>query len=280
MLKYLVIGLLLCGIISCNEEKTTAAPSPAPNTKERRSQIDIQKDIFKIVDGSKCAAYRWKDRGTAKKSYFRGLGLTYAKAFCSPSSVVSNSRGLPESKYDVSDVLSWYNSNYRKIGMTNDVSGLETQRHVWTLLIGLGMRESSGRYCVGRDMSANFNTSDSAEAGLFQSSWGARKRDPSMTELFNKYMKDKSGCFYEVFKEGYSCSSSDLKNWGSGDGFQFQKLSKECPAFSAEYAAILTRKSGGTKGEYGPLRQKKAELNKDCDDMLQAIEKVDGLCLQ
>lgn len=281
MLKYLVIGLLLCGIISCNEEKSPAAPTPIPASSDNTASVKIQQaKVIAIVDASKCSKYSWKDRGTAKKSYYRGMGLTYAKNYCSPNSVVSSARNRPESKFDATDVLSWYNSNYKSLGLSNDVSSKETQRHVWTLLIGLGMRESSGRYCVGRDMSANFNTSDSAEAGLFQSSWGARKRDPSMTELFNKYMKDKSGCFYEVFKEGYSCSSSDLKNWGSGDGYNFQKLSKECPAFSAEYAAILVRKSGGTKGEYGPLRNKKAELNKDCDDMLQAIEKVDGLCLQ
>jgi len=37
--------------------------------------------------------------------------------------------------------------------------------------MGLGMRESSGRYCEGRDRNANNVTSDTAEAGLFQMSW-------------------------------------------------------------------------------------------------------------
>ena len=287
MLKYIAIGLLLLGIISCNEDKTPASTlitAPIPASSDSTTLVNINKDqrvkVIALVDASKCSKYAWLNRGKAQKSYYRGMGLTYAKAFCNSNTIVSGSRNKPESKFDTTDVLSWYNSNFNKLGLYNDVSGKETQRHVWTLLIGLGMRESSGKYCVGRDLSANFTASDSAEAGLFQSSWGASKRDLSMVDLFNKYQKDKTGCFYEVFKEGYSCSTADLKNWGSGDGFKFQELSKTCPAFSAEYAAILVRKSGGTRGEYGPLRTKKAELNKDCDDMLQAIEKVDGLCLQ
>lgn len=280
--------MLGCDTITFDLTKPTfVTTTPTPETtltvepalqKTTVSETSIYNKVFAITDASKCSKYSWKNRGTAKKSYYRGMGLTYAKAFCSPNNVVSSARGLPESKYDVTDVLSWYNSNFNRIGLRNDISGLETQRHVWALLIGLGMRESSGRYCVGRDLSMNFTTADSAEAGLFQSSWGARKRDPSMVTLFNSYQTNRKGCFYEVFKEGYFCSAADLKNWGQGDGLKFQELSKTCPAFSAEYAAILVRKSGGTKGEYGPLRTKKAELNKDCDDMLKQIEKVEGIC--
>ena len=35
--------------------------------------------------------------------------------------------------------------------MRNDVSGIDTLRHLFVLMIGLGMRELSGRYCEGRD---------------------------------------------------------------------------------------------------------------------------------
>lgn len=238
------------------------------------TDLEFNKLLSNITDNSKCSKYAWKNRGTANKSYYRGMGKTYAKAYCHPSTLVSTRRCIPESSCDRTDVLSWYNSDFHKLKLDNDVSGRYVQRHVWTLLIGLGMRESSGRYCVGRDLSMNFTTAESAEAGLFQSSWGARKRDPSMVTLFNKYQSNKTGCYYEIFKEGYKCSQADLKNWGSGDGLKFQELSKTCPAFSAEYASILVRKSGGTKGEYGPLRSKKSELNLDCDNMLQDIEKL------
>ena len=38
--------------------------------------------------------------------------------------------------------------------MDNSQDGIDTLRHLFVLLLGLGARESSGRYCEGRDMSA------------------------------------------------------------------------------------------------------------------------------
>jgi hypothetical protein len=40
-------------------------------------------------------------------------------------------------------------------------------------MLGHGMRESSGRHCEGRDLSADNVQSDTAEAGLFQTSYNA-----------------------------------------------------------------------------------------------------------
>ena len=44
-------------------------------------------------------------------------------------------------------------------------------RRLFVLLMGLGMRESSGQYCEGRDRSAHNTSADTAEAGLFQVSF-------------------------------------------------------------------------------------------------------------
>ena len=52
--------------------------------------------------------------------------------------------------------------------MDNDAAGVDTVRHLFVLLIGLGMRESSGKYCEGRDKSASNRSAETAEAGLFQ----------------------------------------------------------------------------------------------------------------
>jgi hypothetical protein len=51
--------------------------------------------------------------------------------------------------------------------MANDRDGPETLRPLFALMLGHGMRESSGRYCEGRDRSAENVASDTAEAGLF-----------------------------------------------------------------------------------------------------------------
>jgi hypothetical protein len=145
-------------------------------------------------------------------------------------------------------------------------------------MLGLGMRESSGQYCCGRDMSAGFSSADSAEAGTFQASWGARRVAPGeMQKLFDKYKASKEGCFLDVFKQGVNpddCLGNNAKNWGDGDGYDWQALTKQCPAFSAEYAAILLRKLGGKVGEFGPLRHKAAEIRLECNNMLLSVQKT------
>jgi hypothetical protein len=107
-----------------------------------------------------------------------------------------------------------------------------------------------------------------------QQSYNSRVASPELVTLYNKYKSSKKGCYLEVFKEGATCKASYEKLFGTGEGLTFQILNKSCPSFAAEYAAILVRKSGGTKGHYGPLRTKKAELNKDCDNMLLQIENL------
>jgi len=122
-------------------------------------------------------------------------------------------------------------------------------------------------------MSASFSSSDSAEAGPFQTSWGVRKASPTvLTNMFNEYSKNQGGCFLDIFKQGISCRAQDMKNWGTGTGMQWQKLTKTCPAFAAEYAAVVMRTSGGNKGEFGPIRTKAAELRPECDQMLQKVQ--------
>lgn len=269
----------------------SAMPAKSPAVKDSpslpSSSVSL-KELTSIAGGSSCAKYSWTGRGKAPAGYIKGMALTYAKAVChladSANTIVAKSRSLPESSSDRFDALSWYNSNFMRAGMPNDVSGGGTLRHAYALLIGLGMRESSGAYCCGRDMSASFSSSDTAEAGAFQSSWGARLRSIELSKLFQKYSASSSGCFLEVFKEGASCRAGDAKNWGTGDGEKFQALSKSCPAFAAEYAAVLIRLSGGTRGEYGPLRTKAAEIKSECDEMLQGIEKAvnanKNICLE
>jgi hypothetical protein len=103
-----------------------------------------------------------------------------------------------------------------------------------------------------------------------------------LPKLFAKYQGTTAGCFSAVFSSGVSCSAADLKNWGSGDGLEFQRLSKECPGFAAEYAAVMLRTNGGSNGHYGPLRTKAAELRPECDAMLHkvqtALEQDPSLC--
>ncbi|MCQ2003661.1 hypothetical protein [Rhizobium sp. NRK18] len=234
-------------------------------------------EIKKIARQSSCAATDWKNRGLAKEAYYEGIALVFAKAICNPErtdvQLVAQKRGAPGSKSDKTDALTWYDSIFRSLSMTNDVSGNDTLRHAYTLLIGLGMRESSGQYCVGRDRSANFSSADSAEAGLFQTSWGAHAANETLSALNDHYSADRSQCLLDVFSNGVHCSAWDAKIWGTGKGADWQKLTKSCPAFATEYAAVLLRVRGGSKGEFGPLRRHQAEVKEVCDSMLSQVEK-------
>ena len=238
--------------------------------------VDSQEIIKKIVSSSTaCTQYSWKDRGKTKLGYYQGVALTFAKALCQPKRsdvlIVQQANRNDAQK----DAFSWYKSIFDSKKLSNEVAGPNTLRHAYTLLLGLGMRESSGKYCCGRDMSANFSSADSAEAGLFQASWGAKRVAPEvLTNMFNKYQASQDGCYLETFKDTFTCSSSDWKNWGAptSDGYKWQKLTKECPAFATEYAAVLIRLTGGSKGEFGPLRKKAAEVVVACDDMLKAVQ--------
>jgi hypothetical protein len=214
------------------------------------------------------------------------MALVFARAVCQSSrpdvSVASAARGTPGSPSDNTDALTWYESQFHLLGMSNEKDGVDTLRHVYTLQIGLGMRESSGKFCSGRDISANFTTADSAEVGTFQTSWGASKYDPSLPEMYKRYTGDQSACLLDVFRQGVTCSSINEKTWGAGTGADWQKLTKACPAFAAEYASVVMRTHGGKAGEFGPLRKHAAEVRPQCDSMLLKIQHLvlsdPGMC--
>jgi uncharacterized protein YfiM (DUF2279 family) len=227
--------------------------------------------IMSIASSSSCRSYQWKNRGRMPAGYAKGFALTWAKSICNAdrADVAFVSQAKTSS---TKDSLNFYDSNFRSLGLSNSVAGLDTARHTYTLLMGLGMRESSGSHCVGRDMSANFNTASSAEAGLFQTSFGASRSSPILPSMYQKYKANTKACFLNQFKEGVSCSASNWKNWGTGDGMTWQQLTKDCPAFALEYASVVLRSNGGAAGEFGPIRRKDVELRPECDSMLKQVQ--------
>jgi hypothetical protein len=248
------------------------SPSNAPEAIER------------IASQSKCAAYVWKQRrGVAPKTYIEGVALVFARAACHPElqevRVVS---AAVNATSNADDALVAYRKEFADAKMDNGTAGADTLRHAYALLVGLGMMESSGRYCEGRDVSECFATADTAEAGLFQTSFGAHVHSPALGNLFNAYKKDGSQCLLDVFKDSITCrivksqnprcpnENSDVK--GTGDGADWQRLTKACPAFATEYGAVVLRTHGGAHGEFGPIRTHQAELRPECDDMLRSVQ--------
>lgn len=230
--------------------------------------------IKTLAAGSSCYRYQWLNRGQMPRGYAKGVALSFARGVCAPNrsdlAVVSMAKTTNTQR----DALAWYSAEFAALNLNNTVAGLATYRHTYTLLLGLGMRESSGEHCIGRDMSATNTTADSAEAGAWQTSYDSRGSSPELPILFAQYRASSRGCFLSAYAEGVTCSAADWQNWGTGDGAVFQQLEKECPGFAAEYAAVMLRVNGGSLGHYGPLRTKAAEIRTECDAMLQGVQAI------
>lgn len=199
------------------------------------------------------------------------MALAYAHACCGLKE--RNPIILEMARVDTGDAdhdaLAWLASDFTAAGLSEALTEGDMLRRLFVLLIGLGMRESSGAHCEGRDLSAENVTADTAEAGLFQTSWNARKASPLMQQAYEKYKGRQD--LLNVFREGVRCSSEDLKNYGSGEGAEFQKLTKECPAFAVAFAALGLR---NIRKHWGPVNRKKVEILPICNDLLEMIEQV------
>ena len=177
---------------------------PIPSQGQGTSPVaDGVKALRNIAAQSPCTAHSFDHgRGKPPRSYIEGVTLVFARAVCQPQRSDVQVVSAPiDTSPSSDDALAVYQAQFQAAGMRNDTAGVDTLRHSYTLLIGLGMMESSGKYCEGRDVSECFTTADSAEAGLFQTSFGARRFSPVLEELFQKYSADQSQCLLDVFQD-------------------------------------------------------------------------------
>jgi len=276
MLKYLLCLLL---VVSCKTQQSTTPTDPVvtppvvvvpteptppvvvvpPVVVEPTTPTYTDADIMTIVNSSTdCLSYAFGNRGKLPAGYVKAVALTFAHQVCKPDSIASN----PIIGNNQKDVLAHYELQY-------DLPTL------YSLLLGSGMRESSGKQCEGVDASATNYAANTAEAGLHQTSYNAFLH-PNLTAdnkkeleaIFDSYLVDSSAC--------YSWNTCTTKNYGSGRGYEFQKLTKQCPAFAIRSHAELMRV---VYRHYGPLINKAAVIYPACTNMLVKIqEKVKPTC--
>ena len=228
--------------------------------------------ITTIAANSGLARVSWRDRGRAPIGYIKGMALTYARVCLKlrDGNAVALAMARADTGDSSRDALTWYAPQFAALGMRNNVSGIDPLRHLFVLLIGLGMRESSGRYCEGRDMSVTNVSAETAEAGLFQTKFKDIADSPLLQELFTYYLANPSG-FAAVFQEGVTCRWEGDENFGDGDGRRFQELSKICPAFAVEVAGVGLRQM---RTLWGPINRKEVELRLESDDMLRQVQEL------
>lgn len=261
-MRYLFAVLVF--LAGCTKTETPPVVS-APESV--RTDLSLR-TIEDIGAKSSCAKVQWKDRGLVKEGFARGMALSYAKSLCKPIPTVAlDSTGA------AGDVLTHYAQIFKDLGMTNK-NGLDTNRHMFTLAMGLGARESNGQYCAGRDASMDFTEHDSAEAGIMQTSWNIINYKAESKKLFEYYKSNPDKCFLDAYKVGVTKAYCDknAKIWGTGPGTEYQKLAKACPAMAVETALITLRFSGGVKSHYGPIRSRAAQVKTECETMFKQVQ--------
>jgi Putative peptidoglycan binding domain len=245
-------------------------PEPEPEPEP-----DLDEQIIALAANSAIAKYRWKNQGVAPLGYTKGLALAFANTLHRYNQGDSSAllMASADSYNDNKDALSWYRSNFKAKGMSNEVTGVDTLRHLYVLLMGLGMRESSGRHCCGIDTSAGVSSrkADTCEAGAWQQSWNSHVASPEIDKLFDEYKSDPSGCLQSVFAEGVSCTPAEWKIWGTGQGAEFQRLAKECPMFAVEAAGVGLRV---IRRHWGPINRKEAEIVTAADEMFMDVQRL------
>ena len=148
------------------------------------------------------------------------------------------------------------------------------------------MRESGGKHCAGWDLGKTQEpnpitpTAENSEAGLFQISFDIGVAVPGdFQDLFNRYKQAPRSGFLHVFSAGVTCQfpADGGAIFGTGNGKDFQVFSKECPAFTAELAALAIRVRAN---HFGPINSNTIEIVQSCWDLLQeiesAIDELDG----
>lgn len=229
-------------------------------------------EICALAMASRIASYRWKDRGKAPIGYTQGMAMSYATIYRKwlikdPTAIEC---AKANTKAPSTDALAWYADQYEALGMSNSIGGEDTLRHLWMLILGLGMRESSGRHCEGRDRSASNVTAETAEAGVLQQSWNSRSASPLIPALLEEYSTVQlQQCALEQFQKGVTCTPREWASYGSGKGKQFQDQCKKCPQFAVEACAVGLRKM---RKHWGPIRRHEAELRKDADTMFKDVQ--------
>lgn len=181
--------------------------------------------ITQVAAASQIARYRWRDIGCVNIGYIKGMALVYARVYCKlKASDPAATEMAKASTGDADrDALAFYDKEFKAAGMSNNLAGVDTLRHLFILLIGLGVRESSGCYLKG---AYKHNTAETSEAGFFQTSYDVRygvgtPGKELMEKLFTDYSTNTSG-FVEVFKEGVESKCVKSTNYGTGDGRKFQ----------------------------------------------------------
>jgi peptidoglycan hydrolase-like protein with peptidoglycan-binding domain len=232
-----------------------------------------EEGVIEVAEASSLMQYSWRDRGVAPRGYVIGMALAYAQVLkCAEGTALWDAMKVMTKAPgdDEDDALAWLSAEFERAGISTK-AGASALRATFVLLIGLGMRESSGKYYEGRDMSADNVDALTAEAGLFQTSWNISSSHDCLSGLLEEYWINPMG-FLEEFKEGVAApTASQLSCYGSGDGARYQFLARFAPSFAAIVTAVGCR---CRRQHWGPINRKEVEILSEAMVLLKNVELV------
>jgi N-acetylmuramoyl-L-alanine amidase/Putative peptidoglycan binding domain len=236
--------------------------------EEARLAAGLIEEITQIAQASPLDDYEWPDRGISPPGYITGMSLCFAVALQDLIGGMTYAKNMarPLGGSDT-DALKWYEPELKKAGM-QFATAKDRLRTLFALMIGLSMRESSGRYCEGRDMSADNVAADTCEAGLMQTSWNICTADPSLPGLLSDYWDNPNG-FRLQFAENVDPTAENLDCYGSGEGARYQWLAKYSPCFAVMTSALGLR---SRKDHWGPIKRKEVTINKEAEVLLRDVQ--------
>src|SRR5262245_57852015 len=143
---------------------TDATLPPYPPPLPPVFTADELAQIKSMAAHAPISQYSWRDRGRAPSGYIKGIAVTWAYVYrrWKAKDPIALEMAKAAGNENV-DALAWYEGIFENAEMEVGIDGSDTLRSLFVLLMGLGMRESSGKYCEGRDMSASNVSADTAE---------------------------------------------------------------------------------------------------------------------
>jgi len=228
--------------------------------------------IINMARSSPLVRHAWIRRGRAPVGYIAGMTVAFAMVYrkLRRSDPVARAMAAADSGNPRRDALAWCKPLFIQQGLSNATGGADTLRHLFLLLCGLGMRESSGWPGAGLDTEANKDglhppSALNAEAGLFQVSYNSIGSHPLLRKLLQEYRgrTDLQAVFAQGNRQG---TSADV---GSGAGAAFQHLMKTCPAFAVQYVGLALR---WNRRHWGPVNRRTVELSPILDQLLRRVQ--------
>jgi hypothetical protein len=228
--------------------------------------------IMNMARTSPLVRHAWTRRGRAPVGYIMGMAVAFAMVYrkLHRGDPVARIMAMADTGNPARDALTWCRTLFVQNSMSNAASGPDTLRHLFVLMCGLGMRESSGWSGAGLDTDANKDgmhtpSASNAEAGLFQVSYDSIGAHPLLRKLVQDYRgrTDLQAVFSQGNRRG---SSSDV---GAGSGAAFQHLMKTCPAFAVQYVGVALR---WNRRHWGPVNRKTVEVSPLLDQLLRRVQ--------